>query len=657
MFVSLDSEFPYVDDGSHRIQPVTCFSWALEDGRRGLGRPFDPGVKSLIAEVLEHHVVGGVSIGTEMAGICLEYPELIPMVWQAYAEDRVRDLKCEGKLLDIADDSLNFVAGAADPKAPYGLATLAHRYAGITLRPDKNDIRRAYTAELRATPISEWSEALRTYPVEDADAGLALMQRMPDSGEDKFRQAHGAWCALLMTNWGVRTDLARVARLKARLSKAWTGHKDVLLGAGFIRTDKAKGFVRNEKIMREYVGQFPGAQRTPPSKTHPTGQWSLNGVVLEEMSLLTGNASLLAYAKYASLNKRLTTEMPVLEMGEIHAFYNSLVNTGRMACGAEDSDDDSSTNLTNLPRKGGIRECYVPRPGKVYFDADVDGLEAVTGAQACLQLVGASTLADILLARPREDYHLHTTATFLDVPYADAVKRYKGHKLWKNGNGGAEDGWVDVMRQFAKIKNYGMQGGMGIPTSWMHTQKELKKDGKWDLAKIATKDFVADKWAKWRARYPEWPAYFDFNASVLGRDGQAQIPQLFSNRVRGISGGNAYTTLNNTWFQGLGADATKDWLFHVMRECYDPSRASVLLGSRVCIYAHDSITGECDPEAGHDCATRVGQILSEVSPRWCPDIPLTTTPCVTMAFSKDAEAVYDDNKRLVPWHPPEEKAA
>ena len=38
-----------------------------------------------------------------------------------------------------------------------------------------------------------------------------------------------------------------------------------------------------------------------------------------------------------------------------------------------------------------------------------------------------------------------------------------------------------------------------------------------------------------------------------------------------------------------------------------------------------------------------------------PDVPATVTPCLATCWSKDAAAIYDANKRLVPWSPPEEK--
>lgn len=642
MLCSLDSEFVPSTD-LIKVQPLTCVSYAYEDGRQGVLRWCD--AKQTVADILTRHTAVGVSIATDMAEICLTWPDLQSLVWQAYEDNRIRCLKVEGKLLDIAEDSLNFVPGAADPKAPYGLATMAKRYAGIHMRADKNELRMGY-GPLRDVDFRLWTPEQQSYPLDDAVAGLAVARGMPDAGPDKFRQARAAWIAFLWTAWGVRTDLARVARLRESLENRWMKARGTLADAGMIRKEK-KGWVRNEKTMRQYVGALPGALLTPPSKTYPEGQWSLNGVLLQELGLDLDNPLLTAYADYSSINKRLTTEIPALEKGELHAHYNSLVQSGRMACGKENDDDEGSTNLTNLPRKGGIRECYAPRPGKIFFDADVNALEACTGAQACLDLVDFSEMANILVEgrEGSKDPHIHTTAAILDISVPDALRRYEQHKK----KGGDEE--IATMRQFAKIANYGLAGGMGVPTFYTHVQRELKKDGEWALAKQTTVPVVERVWHAWRARYPEWPAYFEQNRRRLGRNNACQIEQLYSGRVRGLSGPRAYSELQNGWFQGLGSDAVKDWAWHVTREGYDETRGSLLLGSRVCIMAHDSLTGETDPEGAHDVAMRVGEILREVSPRWCPQVPLTTTPCLTTCFSKDAKDLYDSDGRLLPWSP------
>jgi hypothetical protein len=45
------------------------------------------------------------------------------------------------------------------------------------------------------------------------------------------------------------------------------------------------------------------------------------------------------------------------------------------------------------------------------------------------------------------------------------------------------------------------------------------------------------------------------------------------------------------------------------------------------------------------------RIMIEAGKAFCPDVPLKAEPALMFHWSKDAVAVYDENKRLVPWVP------
>jgi len=113
--------------------------------------------------------------------------------------------------------------------------------------------------------------------------------------------------------------------------------------------------------------------------------------------------------------------------------------------------------------------------------------------------------------------------------------------------------------------------------------------------------------------------------------------------------GTIYVT-GNSRFQGLGADAAKAAGWQISRECYDPSRHSVLFGSRPVNFCHDQFLVETDPEIGHDTAMRVKALMEGVSEKWCPDVPLRTEPCLADAWFKGAEAILDGNERLKICH-------
>ncbi|NCX22192.1 MAG: S1 RNA-binding domain-containing protein, partial [Betaproteobacteria bacterium] len=83
----------------------------------------------------------------------------------------------------------------------------------------------------------------------------------------------------------------------------------------------------------------------------------------------------------------------------------------------------SSPNIQNLPRKGGMRECFVPRPGYVFAAADYEQMELRTVAQVCLAQFHFSRLAEALNAGL--DPHLEMAARIVGVSYEEALRRKK----------------------------------------------------------------------------------------------------------------------------------------------------------------------------------------------------------------------------------------
>ena len=62
---------------------------------------------------------------------------------------------------------------------------------------------------------------------------------------------------------------------------------------------------------------------------------------------------------------------------------------------------------------------------------------------------------------------------------------------------------------------------------------------------------------------------------------------------------------------------------------------------------------EAFEENAHECAKRVGFLMTEAAKPFLPDIPATCTPCLASCWSKGAEAVYNSSpeKRLMVWEP------
>jgi DNA polymerase family A len=140
-----------------------------------------------------------------------------------------------------------------------------------------------------------------------------------------------------------------------------------------------------------------------------------------------------------------------LRGGRVHPRYNVMVRTGRTSC--------SVPNVQNLPRKGGLRELFIPAPGHLLLAVDYSFIELRTLAAVCEARYGFSRLADTI--RAGIDPHCYAAALLLgrtlevfmalaevedEVVEDGVVKRVKGY-------------WFKRHRQNAKAINFGVPGG------------------------------------------------------------------------------------------------------------------------------------------------------------------------------------------------------
>jgi len=304
-----------------------------------------------------------------------------------------------------------------------------------------------------------------------------------------------------------------------------------------------------------------------------------------------------------------------------------------------------------------------PSRALVYASADYDGLELRTMAQACLLLVGESRLAQVL--NDGRDPHLEMAAKMLGITYDDAKAGRKDP---------ARKAAIDQARQAAKVANFGFPGGLGAEKLVLFARKAYKVmlsvDGEGGLP--SAKELKKT----WLATFPEFRKYFAaINTMIDERTGYATFAHFMSGRIRG----NAhYCAACNSFFQGLGADATGNAAFLISEACYVPtpchrcdgsgygppeagwapcptcagSGVSPLYGTRMVNYVHDEFILECPEERGHEVAHELVRLMVEGAAPYLPDVPARAEPKLMRFWSKDAEQVWEgsgEQRRLVPW--------
>ena len=130
------------------------------------------------------------------------------------------------------------------------------------------------------------------------------------------------------------------------------------------------------------------------------------------------NLDLMELAGWSANQKLMGTFIEgVLEQGakhSLHPAYDVLKATGRTSSyGGMKLSDGSKLgfNVQQLPRKGGVRECFVPRKGYVYIGADYSTLELCCLAQVTYTLFGESAMREAI--NSGQDLHMVTGASIL----------------------------------------------------------------------------------------------------------------------------------------------------------------------------------------------------------------------------------------------------
>jgi len=583
----------------------------------------------------------GHNVGFDFAVMCQHDPSLIPLVFRAYNEDRVTDTEIRQRLLDIAAGKFRKELKTRSDGSSYwvvnnyDLDSVAKRNLGWRL---EKDTWRLKYGSLRGIPLEQWPEEARIYPLHDARATLGIYFSQEEHAallQDQYRQARRDFWFRLMSNWGLRTNPIGVEAFAKGVDSRMAELQSALEAYGFARKDGS----RNTKAAAAHmvkVCQAAGisivATDTQEKKNKAGAVWDLStlkGVCLDADSCeRTEDPALKLYAEFSTLMTVQSKDLKMLRQGSslpIHSRFQ-LIETGRSS--------SSGPNVQNVRRLPGIRECFVPREGYVYGQADYPGLELRTLAQSCIWLVGQSELARFLNSDPDADPHMMVAAQLL-------------HTTYEHAKANSKDKEVKQARQAAKVANFGFPGGLGF--------KALVDFARATYGVIITEDEARHLKQKWLSTWPEMSSYFDAVSSMCSGDGGLGFIEQLGGCKR-YRGSVRYTAACNTFFQGLGADATSEAGWYIASEMYDPTRKSILFGSRLVNYVHDEFIIEVrrDEQASAK-VRRMCELMVAGANRWVPDVPFSLAmeafrePVLMSHWSKDAKSLVDANGNIQVW--------
>lgn len=636
---------------------MACLTWLTVGERQAGILHARDALDTFYAKLRDPNVIlSGANTAFDMLVAGANFPELIDLIFEAYDADRVTDVQIREKLLDIAagryqgfhtDDG-----GWLKPK--YSLADVARKYGMYLDKPQKvkgpdgkmiDDPRHARLrfGELIEHPIETWNELAvargftgpppTEYAKEDSVA-TAVSHVSQEKHADpylrlQFEQSRRAFALALVSAWGVRTNGERVAKLAQRTEQERDKIAARLREVGFVRADgsrdtkAAAAYMR--KVCRESGLQVPltktGAEKRKQDKNRPLEELEDQYTALSEDACdMTDDPLLMDYADYTRLGTVLNKDVAALMKGTVYPIHTrfDIAATGRTT--------SSKPNLQNWGREVGPRECFVPRPGMVYAQADYEALELRTLAQVCVSLFGHSALADAL--NSGLDPHLKMAADMLSIPYDQAKARLK-----------AKDPAVDNARQAGKVANFGFPGGLGPAKLVLWARKA------YDV--IFTEERARELKAQWIASWPEMDSFFEYiNRLTANPSGMANVKVPLSGWLRGQA---PYCAACNTHFQSLGASAAGRGIWRLAKACY-VDRTSPLFGSRVVNHIHDENFIEVpDDDNAHDCAMELERLMVAGANELLPDVPATAPPVLMRCWSKAAFALKNKRGRLVPW--------
>ncbi len=576
---------------------------------------------------------------------------VLSLVFDAYSANRVVDIMIRSMLVDIAAGDFQEIDGQRRG-AHYNLARLAMRWCQIVLA--KNDTWRLHYAFLTDTPLAQWPQDAKDYALTDAkvtwqtDQAIttwALVEGVAAPGDipDEFRQTRAALVLQLMAGWGVHIDSELVKLVRENLECQRKASYEIMEHYAIFKKDKAGNYKRtkkgqickDQKRLKQLIEEGYAARGSKPPQTagrvnKKTGIRTPETGVSADTARESGHVACIAYADVANADKLLSTFIPVLERGAngtpVTSSPNVLVSSGRTSW--------TNPNWQNPPKLGGVRECVIPRSGKVFVSADLDTVELRALAQSCLEIVGYSQMAVALCNG--DDLHLALAAQVAGISYAQAQALYA-----------AGDPLISELRQNMKAPNFGFPGGMGAKK---FAQNQI------DLGTPLIKDPLApfsdhvDRAYKlreaWFKTWPEMRRFLEIAGEVTGDFGPCKIEQEWSGRIRG---GLEYCAAANTRFQGRVADGTKLAMWRLAYACY-VDRSSPLYGSRLVLFLHDEFVLECPEDNIDACATELVTILCKAVQEVIPRIPITSAAVAMRRWLKGAKPVRVNGK-LVPGKP------
>lgn len=533
-------------------------------------------------------------------------------------------------------------------------------------------------SELDGVPLDHWPIEAATYAISDASWARKVFEhqersRVPrgyGSMNSESLQVYADTALRLYSAPGFPVDRQQVARVNAAVDDVMRKVEVTLQLNGVVRPNNS---VNTAVLKERIVAAWHQLCRTP--MLTDTGEISAAGEVLETLDGIDPILDL--YAERQELAKIRSAFLPALAGPRVWTNYDILKETGRIsAYGSSEKAKKKplypAVNITQIPRKHGVRECFLAPEGDylvtlgegandppfeppwVYVSCDYAALELCSVAQVTYSLFGYSVHRDKLNA----GYDLHSylggamarslapnvvdNHSNLDEAYK-ALRKYLKAPLPDDADKSDQAEFVRSMRtlagmwrNFAKPTGLGYPGGLGPET---HVSFAKATYGV-----IETVDQARQFRELWITVYPEMTDFFRWVNQQ--HDMQDPNSDLYAYETQGYNrmrAGTTYcATANGKSMQSLSADGAKRSTCWLARTCYggvpksDPWK--LLHGCLPSAFIHDEnlVSLPLDELATERCLM-ISQLMIDALAISMPDVKLGCEPAVMRRWTKRAE--------------------
>lgn len=477
-------------------------------------------------------------------------------------------------------------------------------------RKIEKGVERVTFGQYLGKPLSEISDAHKRYAMDDVihtyDAYIVLLKKIKMHDTEGTLLSHdiqvkGAIGLDEIFKNGIGFDHEQKKKVLDNLDKELTILAKKLAMWGWIKGKKG-----NKQVVFDVIKDLGFADklpRTAKSKELDTSKDALKSY--------THFSFIKDFLRYQYLDKQGTFIRKIKDE-RIHPEYKTIVNTGRVSCSGKRTN---SCNFQQLPKVGGIKQCFIPKPGHVFVEIDYSALELVTLAQVLTKLYGHSDLASTINSGLCP--HVVTAGKIYGKNIGKGTKEEPGDVL-------------DTERQFAKIANFGFPANMA-PATFVDYCRGYGIDN-------MTLEESARIKEGFKAAFSEMESYY------YSMTGLADGTMKFWNEEKGIwdnkdtflhttltgrkKAKSTYTAYLNAGFQGLAADGAKLALYNIFKAGY------TVVG-----FVHDSIVVEVPIEQAEHALKDVSEIMIDQMKVVTPDIRVGVEGKVTKVYG-DKQALH-----------------